>query len=116
MSVRCHVLESPGPPADGDDEDPDEMVFDAAGTSLGGLIRARFRFTVFKSPPKGEGDGSTTAPLAAAAATPVVMATAQERIDSPLRFLVPPARVLEGEHRHTFRDLDASFAPSPAAR
>lgn len=88
MKIDCRVLEASSPD-DGADEAA-EMVFDASGTSLGGLVRARFRFTVFR----GE-DG-------------VVTARAQERIDS-LSFLVPPRETLENEHRHTFHDLNRSF-------
>lgn len=93
MKIHCAVLESS---ADGAmSGEGEEMVFDAKGTSLGGLVKARFRFTVFR----GE-DG-------------VVMARAQERIDS-LSFLVPPKETLEDEHRHTFKDLNRSFlSPSP---
>lgn len=87
MKIHCRVLESS---ADDTPREGEEMVFDAKGTSLGGLVKARFRFTVFR----GE-DG-------------VVMARAQERIDS-LSFLVPPKETLENEHRHTFRDLNKSF-------
>jgi hypothetical protein len=88
MKIHCRVLEASSPEARTDEGE--EMVFDAMGTSLGGLVRARFRFTVYKSE-----DG-------------VVMARAQERIDS-LSFLVPPRETLENEHRHTFRDLNRSF-------
>lgn len=91
MKIHCRVLESSADDAAPDDLE--EMVFDAQGTSLGGLVRARFRFTVFRGE---EGE---------------VMARAQERIDS-LPFLVPPKETLEDEHRHTFRDLNRSFLPS----
>lgn len=92
MKIHCRVLECSSPdPAASEDA---EMVFDAVGISLGGLVRARFRFTLFRG-----GDG-------------VVMARAQERIDS-LSFLVPKKETLENEHRHTFRDLNASFVSSP---
>lgn len=88
MKIQCRVLESSSPDATtGENE---AMVFDATGTALGGLVRARFRFTIFRSE-----DG-------------VIMARAQERIDS-LSFLVPPKETLENEHRHTFRDLNTSF-------
>lgn len=91
LKVRCRVLESSEPASTtGEDE---RMVFDAIGSSLGGLVRARFRFTFFRSE-----DG-------------VVMARAQERIDS-LSFLVPLKETLENEHRHTFRDLNKSFVSS----
>ena len=89
MKIRCRVLESSGiaPGEDG------EMVFDAAGLALGGVVRARFRFTIFR------GDDG------------MVMARAQEKIVS-LPFLTPPKETLESEHRHTFRDLNRSFLPS----
>ena len=92
MKIHCRVLESSCPGAMAGEGD--EMVFDAKGTSLGGLVRARFRFTVFRG-----ADG-------------VVMARAQERIDS-LSFLIPSKETLENEHRHTFRDLNASFRAPP---
>ena len=66
------------------------MVFDAIAVALGGVVRARFRFTVFR------GDDA------------MVMARAQERITT-LPFLAPAKETLEREHRHTFRDLNASF-------
>lgn len=93
MRIRCRVLESSGgdPAAAGE-----AAVFDAMGVALGGLVKARFRFTVFR----GE-DG-------------LVRARAQERIMS-LSVLAPKVKTLEDEHRHTFRDLNASFLPpSPA--
>ena len=89
LKVHCRVLESSSPAST--TCEAERMVFDAMGTSLGGLVRARFRFTIFRSE-----DG-------------VVMARAQERIDS-LSFLVPTKETLENEHRHTFRDLNTSFA------
>lgn len=92
MKINCSVVESSSRDSAADEHG--EMVFDAVGVSLGGLVRARFRFTIFS----GE-DG-------------VVMARAQERIDS-LSFLVPPKETLENEHRHTFRDLNTSFVCSP---
>lgn len=87
MRIRCRVLESsvgrtPGP--DG------EMVFDAVGVALGGLVKARFRFTLFRGH-----DGT-------------VMARAQEKVDSPSVF-APKKETLANEHKHTFRDLNASF-------
>jgi hypothetical protein len=88
MRIHCRVLES-SPPSTNTGRD-DEMVFNAKGVALGGLIRARFRFTVFR----GE-DG-------------MVMARAQEKIAS-LPFLVPPKATLVSEHRHTMRDLNKSF-------
>jgi hypothetical protein len=88
MTIRCRVLESSAPgttTADGG-----EAVFDATGVALGGIVKVRFRFTVFR----GEDD--------------VVMARAQERFAS-LPGLAPSKETLEVEHRHTFRDLNASF-------
>lgn len=90
MRIRCRVLESSTGRTLADAGE--EAVFDAMGLALGGLVKARFRFTVFR----GE-DG-------------VVMARAQERIMS-LSVLAPARETLEDEHRHTFRDLDASFLP-----
>ena len=89
LTIRCRVLESRGD-ATGEHE---EMVFDATGVALGGLVRARFRFTVFR------GDDG------------VVMARAQERIAS-LPLVGPSKETLENEHRHTLRDLNASFRVS----
>ena len=88
MTIRCRVLESSSINT-GIDKD-DEMVFDATGVALGGIVNARFRFTVFR----GE-DG-------------VVMVRAQEKIMS-LPLLRPSKRVLESEHRHTFKALNDSF-------
>ena len=88
MKIRCQVLES-SPPGAAVSEGQ-EMVFDAAGVALGGMVKARFRFTLFESE-----DG-------------VVMARAQEKIMS-LALLAPSAETLENEHRHTLRDLNASF-------
>lgn len=94
MRIHCRVLESTaGDTVNGGDG---EAVFDAMGVALGGLVKARFRFTVFR----GE-DG-------------IVMARAQERIMS-LSVLAPARETLENEHRHTFRDLDASFLPPSQA-
>jgi hypothetical protein len=88
MRIHCRVLESSSlGTAAGEDG---EMVFDAMGVALGGIVNARFRFTVFRSK-----DG-------------VVMARAQEKIMS-LPFLVPSRGTLESEHRHTFKDLNHSF-------
>ncbi len=86
LTIRCRVLASSGDATD----EREEMVFDAAGVALGGLVRARFRFTVFRSE-----DG-------------VVMARAQERIAS-LPLVGPSKETLANEHRHTLRDLNASF-------
>ena len=66
------------------------MVFDATGVALGGIVKARFRFVVFR-----DEDG-------------VVTACAQEKIMS-LSFLAPSKETLENEHRHTFKDLNESF-------
>jgi hypothetical protein len=88
LKIRCRVLESSSP---GTASAPGgEMVFDAMGRALGGIVDARFRFTVFRG-----GDG-------------VVTARAQEKIRS-LAVLGPSAAALENEHRHTLRDLNASF-------
>jgi hypothetical protein len=93
MKIRCRVLESSSPGTATDEGG--EMVFDATGVALGGIVNARFRFTVFR----GE-DG-------------VVMARAQERIMS-LPLFAPSKETLESEHRHTFKDLNESFrSPSP---
>ena len=88
MRLRCRVLESSSP--DTTAADAGEAVFDATGVALGGIVKARFRFTLFL----GE-DG-------------VVMARAQERFMS-LSWLAPSRETLEEEHRHTFRDLNESF-------
>ncbi len=93
MKIRCCVLESSSPgTASGNGG---EGVFDATGVALGGVVKARFRFTVFR----GE-DG-------------VVMARAQEKIMS-LSLLAPSRETLENEHKHTFKELNDSF-PSPSA-
>jgi hypothetical protein len=95
MKIRCRVVESSSPgTATGSGG---EMVFDATGRALGGIVDARFRFTVFR----GE-DG-------------VVTARAQEKMKS-LPLVAPSAATLENEHRHTFRDLNASFRSPDAAR
>ena len=91
LRIRCRVLESSAPDAAATSDDA-ALVFDAKGTSLGGLLRARFRFTVFR-----EAGGT-------------VMARAQERLDA-LPFFLPSKETLANEHRHTFRDLNASFRP-----
>jgi len=88
MTLRCRVLESSSPDVPTDEND--EMVFDAQGTAMAGMVRARFRFTIFRN------ESGT------------VMARAQENIVS-LPFLLPSKDLLESEHRHTFRDLNASF-------
>lgn len=91
MKIRCRVIESSSPDtAAGRD---DEIVFDAIGVAMGGLVNARFRFTVFM----GRDD--------------VVMARAQEKIMS-LPFLAPSKETLESEHRHTFKNLNESFISS----
>ena len=88
MKIRCRVLESSSPcAASGQDA---EMAFDALGVAMGGMVNARFRFTIF-----GGNNG-------------VVMARAQEKIMAP-PILAPSKETLEGEHRHTFRDLNESF-------
>ncbi len=87
MNIRCRVLESFG----GSESEPrPEAVFDAVGLTLGGLVRARFRFTLFTTE-----DGT-------------VVARAQEKVDSP-SFLSPDRKKLAREHEHTFRDLNESF-------
>jgi hypothetical protein len=88
MTIRCRVLESSSPEAalgHGGD-----MVLDAVGVALGGVVTARFRFTVFTD---NEG---------------MVTARAQEKMFT-LPFLLPSKETLESEHRHTLQDLDASF-------
>lgn len=87
LTIRCRVLESPSRTPTADD---DEMVFDATGVALGGLVRARFRFTVFL-----DDDGT-------------VMARAQEGMVA-LPMLRPSTATLESEHRHTLRALRESF-------
>jgi len=95
LKIRCRVLESSSP---GTATAPGgEMVFDAVGRAMGGIVDARFRFTVFT------GDDG------------VVTARAQERFKS-VPVLGPSAETLENEHRHTFRDLNASFRSRVAAR
>lgn len=86
LRIRCRVLESTGTPSSEDGA----MVFDALGVALGGIVRARFRFTVFR------GDDG------------VLMARAQETITT-LPFLAPRKQALASEHRHTLRDLNRSF-------
>jgi hypothetical protein len=81
LRIRCRVLESRG----GATGESEEMVFDANGVALRGLVRARFRFTVFR------GDDGT------------VMARAQERIAS-LPLVWPSKETLVNEHRHAFRN------------
>ncbi len=92
MKIRCCVLESSSTSA-GEDE---EMVFDAKGLALGGIVRARFRFTIFRND-----DGMVTA-------------RAQEKIVS-LPFFLPAKEILESEHRQTFRDLNRSFLTQPGS-
>lgn len=88
MKIRCRVLESSSAgPVSGDDG---EMVFDAVGVALGGIVDARFRFTVFNG-----NEGRVTA-------------RAQEKMFT-LPFLLPSKQTLEGEHRHTLQDLNESF-------
>ena len=48
LRIRCRVVESSAPDAATSDEAA--RVFDATATALGGLLRARFRFTVFRQP------------------------------------------------------------------
>jgi hypothetical protein len=92
MTIRCRVLESSS--LDTTAADGGEAVFDATGVALGGIVKARFRFTVFR------GDDG------------IVMARAQERMRiMSLSLLAPSKQTLEDEHRHTFRHLNASFLP-----
>ena len=94
MKIRCRVLESSSPGTT--TGEGGEMVFDATGVALGGIVNAHFRFTVFRGK-----DG-------------VVMARAQEKLMS-LSLLAPSKETLESEHRHTFKDLnDSFFSPSPS--
>jgi hypothetical protein len=86
LRIRCRVVESSATPTNADGE----MVFEATGVALAGVVRAHFRFTIFR----GE-DG-------------LVMARAQEKIVLP-KFLAPAEETLEREHRHTFADLNRSF-------
>ena len=88
MKIHCRVLESSSLGTASSEDS--EMVFDAVGVALGGIVNARFRFTLFEGK-----DG-------------MVMARAQERIIS-LPFITPTTRTLESEHRHTFKDLNDSF-------
>ncbi len=88
MKIHCRVVESSSPDASFSEEG--ELVFDAIGVAMGGIVNARFRFTIFR-----DEDG-------------VVMARAQEKIMS-LPFLAPPKETLESEHRHTFKNLNESF-------
>jgi hypothetical protein len=94
MKIRCRVLESSSP-GSGTGSGA-EMVFDAVGRALGGIVDARFRFTVFR-----DENG-------------VVAARAQEKMKS-LPLVAPSAASLENEHRHTFRELNASFRSPVAA-
>ncbi len=88
MAIRCRVLESSSPGTTSGEDG--EMVFDAIGVAFGGLVNARFRFSVFR-----DKDG-------------VVTARAQEKMTS-LPLLAPWKGTLESEHRHTFKDLNDSF-------
>jgi hypothetical protein len=89
MTIRCRVLESSSAGAAAGNDGA--MVFDAVGVVLGGVVNARFRFTVF---PDHEG---------------MVTARAQEKMFT-LPFLRPSKETLESEHRHTLQDLNASFS------
>ncbi len=86
LRIHCRVLESSKPAT----PDIGNMVFDASGTALGGLVRAHFRFTIFR-----DDNG-------------IVTACAQEKIMS-FPFLTPSKIILESEHRQTLRDLNRSF-------
>ena len=90
MKILCRVLESSSPDAPAGTNG--EMVFDASGTTLGGIVKARFRFTIFRDE------------------SGMIMARAQEKILS-LPLFLPTRETLENEHRHTFRDLNESFLP-----
>ncbi len=93
MKIRCRVLESSA----GRKSDPDgDMIFDAVGLALGGVVKARFRFTVFR------GENGT------------VMARAQEKVVSP-SLLAPKKEALANEHGHTFKDLNDSFLAQSSA-
>ena len=91
MKIHCRVIESSSPETVASRDN--EMVFDAMGVAMGGLVNARFRFTVFRG-----GDD-------------VVIARAQEKIMS-LPFLAPSKETLESEHRHNFQSLNESFLTS----
>jgi len=92
MKIRCRVLESstPSTAAGGG------MVFDSMGVALGGIVKARFRFTLFR-----RDDGT-------------ILAKAEEKIRS-WPFLAPSVETLESEHRHTFRELNKHFTTPSAA-
>lgn len=107
LKIRCRVVESPYPATAGgkdgrtgqDSHDglDGEMVFSATGVALAGIVRARFRFAVFRA-----ADGT-------------VMGRAQEKLVS-IPLLSPSREILEAEHRHTLRELNASFrSPVPPA-
>lgn len=96
MKIRCRVVESSSPTSSGGDDE--EMVFDATGVALGGVVKARFRFTVFRAE-----DG-------------IVMARAEEKMKMmALPFLSPSRATLESEHRHTFKELNKSFLSPPSS-
>ena len=89
LGIRCRVVESSAPDAAAASDEP-ALVFDATGTTLGELLRAPSRFTLFRQP-----------------GGPVI-ARAQERLDA-LPFLRSSREALANEHRHTLRDLNLSF-------
>ena len=89
MTIRCRVLESS--PSATTVGEGGGMVFDEVGVVMGGVVNARFRFTVFNDT---EG---------------MVTARAQEKMFT-LPFLLPSRETLESEHRHTLQDLNASFS------
>lgn len=96
MKIRCRVIESSSPGSTS--AEGGETVFDATGVALGGIVKARFRFTAFR----GEGG--------------VVMARAQEKMTiMSLSLLAPSRETLEAEHRHTFKDLNESFLSTSRA-
>lgn len=92
LKIRCRVVESSSPDSAG--ERDEEMVFDATGVTLGGMVKARFRFTIFKTE-----DG-------------IVTARADEKL-TKLPFLSPSKTTLESEHRHTLKELNRSFVSPP---
>ena len=95
MKIRCRVIESPyrstGAGGDG------EMVFSAKGVALAGIVKAHFRFIFSRAE-----DGT-------------IMGRAQEKFVS-LPFISPSKETLENEHKHTLRDLNASFRSPRSTR
>lgn len=93
LRIHCRVLESS--PAGAASREDTSMVFDATGVAQGGIVRSRFRFTVFQA------DDRT------------VMACAQEKITA-LPFVAPSRNTLEREQRHTLTALNPSFLGTSA--